>query len=85
MSARDTFLRTMRFEKGAPSLKAEFGYWTTTVKHFLREGMPRVQDIPDSLSDNGTISGADKADPRGSEFADLLRRVRSAGRDRSRE
>jgi Uroporphyrinogen decarboxylase (URO-D). len=71
LNARESFLRVMRFEKGVPSLKAEFGYWTTTVKHFLREGMPRVQDIPDSLSDNGTISGADKADPQGSEFTDL--------------
>jgi uroporphyrinogen decarboxylase len=71
MNGREIFLRTMRFEKGAPSLKAEFGYWTTTVKRFLREGMPRVQDIPDTLSDNGTISGADKVDPAGIEFADL--------------
>jgi len=51
MTSRDTFQRTMRFEKGARSLKAEFGYWTTSVKRFLREGMPRVQDIPDTLSD----------------------------------
>ena len=55
----------MRFEKGSPSLKAEFRYWTTTVKRFLREGMPRVQEIPGTLSDNGTISGAEKADPAG--------------------
>ena len=41
MNARDTFLGTMPFEKG-PSLKAEFGYWTTTIKRFLREGMPMV-------------------------------------------
>lgn len=71
MTARETFLRTMRFEKGAQSLKAEFGYWTTTVKRFLREGMPRVQEIPDTLSDNGTISGAEKVDPAGIEFTDL--------------
>ena len=71
MTARETFLRTMRFEKGSQSLKAEFGYWTTTVKRFLREGMPRVQEIPGTLSDNGTISGAEKADPAGVEFTDL--------------
>lgn len=71
MTARDAFLRTMRFEKGAQSLKAEFGYWTTTVKRFLREGLPRVQEIPDTLSDNGTITGGDKVDPAGIEFTDL--------------
>jgi hypothetical protein len=76
MSARDSFLSTMRFEKGARAPKAEFGYWTTTIRRFLREGMPMVQDIPATLSDNGTISGADKTDPSGSEFPD--RNVRAA-------
>jgi len=71
MNARDTFLRTMSFERGARSLKAEFGYWTTTVKRFLREGMPLAQDIPASLSDNGTITGADKVDPAGAEVPDV--------------
>jgi uroporphyrinogen decarboxylase len=71
MTARDAFLRTMRFEKGARSLKAEFGYWTTTIKRFLREGMPSAQEIPATLSDNGTISGAEKVDPEGIEVTDL--------------
>ena len=70
MNARDTFLQAMRFKKGARSLKAEFGYWTTTVKRFLSEGLPEVQRIPDTHPDNGTISGADKADPRGKELSD---------------
>jgi hypothetical protein len=71
VSARDTFLRTMRFEKGAPVLKAEFGYWTTTIRRFLREGLPVVQEVPATVADNGTISGADKTDPAGSEFSDV--------------
>jgi hypothetical protein len=69
MNARTTFLGTMQFEKG-PSLKAEFGYWTTTIKRFLREGMPMVQEIPATVPDNGTITGAEKTDPAGSEFPD---------------
>ena len=76
MSARSDFLATMAFEEGARSPKAEFGYWTTTIRRFLREGMPMVQEIPASLTDNGTISGADKTDPGGSEFPD--RNVRAA-------
>jgi Uroporphyrinogen decarboxylase (URO-D) len=69
MSARNAFLRAMRFERSAAP-KAEFGYWTTTIKRFLQEGMPMVQEIPASVPDNGTISGADKTDPAGSEFPD---------------
>ncbi len=67
MSARDSFLRTMRFEKG-PAPKAEFGYWTTAIRRFLREGLPMVEEIPASASDNGTITGAEKVDPEGSEI-----------------
>jgi uroporphyrinogen decarboxylase len=70
MNARETFLATMAFEKGAHSLKAEFGYWTTTIKRFLAEGLPVVEKIPDSHPDNGTISGAEKVDPGGKELAD---------------
>lgn len=75
MNAREIFSAAMRFEKTAPALKAEYGYWTTTIKRFLSEGLPEVQQIPGRLSNNSTISGADKVDPDGSEFAD--RNVRS--------
>lgn len=70
MNARETFLATMRFEPGARSLKAEFGYWTTTVKRFLREGLPETGKLPAGLSDNGTITGADRVDPSGAEVPD---------------
>jgi hypothetical protein len=70
MTARETFLQTMRFEKGVPSLKSEYGYWTTAVKRFLREGMPKVQDIPVTLSDNSAISGADQVGTSKIEFTD---------------
>jgi hypothetical protein len=76
VNARDAFLATMRFEPGARSLKAEFGYWTTAVKRFLREGMPETEKLPARLSDNGTITGADRVDPDGSEVPD--RNVRAA-------
>lgn len=71
MTARETFLATMRFDRTAPALKAEFGYWTTTVKRFLREGMPQTCPLPAGLTDNGTISGADAVDPAGSTVADV--------------
>jgi hypothetical protein len=70
VNARETFLAAMRFEPGARSLKAEFGYWTTTVKRFLREGLPETRKLPAGLSDNGTITGADRVDPAGAEVPD---------------
>jgi hypothetical protein len=60
----------MRFEPGARSLKAEFGYWTTTIKRFVREGLPENEKLPAGLSDNGTITGADRVDPAGAEVPD---------------
>ncbi len=71
MSARETFNAAMSFDLGAPTLKAEFGYWTTTVKRFLREGMPETCPLPPGLSDNGTLSGADAVDPSGSAVTDV--------------
>lgn len=71
MTAREAFNAAMRFDCTRPVLKAEFGYWTTTVKRFLREGMPEKQPLPAALTDNGTISGADAVDPGGSTVADV--------------
>jgi hypothetical protein len=70
MNARETFLAAMRFETHTPVLKAEFGYWTTTIKRFIREGMPVMSPLPAGLTDNGTIGGADRVDPSGSEVPD---------------
>ena len=70
MTAREAFLAAMRFDTSVPALKAEFGYWTTTVKRFIREGMPVSVELPARLTDNGTITGADKVDPDGKEVAD---------------
>lgn len=69
MNARERFHAVMNFEK-VSTLKAEFGYWTTTVKRFIKEGMPVVEALPSDLPDNGTISGATKVDPSGSGVED---------------
>lgn len=63
MNARERFLAAMRFEPGVRAPKAEFGYWTTTMKRFAREGMPVAEPLPADLPDNGTISGAERVDP----------------------
>jgi len=53
----------MRFEPEVRAPKAEFGYWTTTLKRFLREGLPVVEPLPPDLPDNGTVSGAEQVWP----------------------
>jgi uroporphyrinogen decarboxylase len=53
----------MRFEAGVRAPKAEFGYWTTALKRFVREGLPVVEPLPPDLPDNGTISGAEQVWP----------------------
>ena len=53
----------MRFQAGVRAPKAEFGYWTTTLKRFLREGLPVVEPLPADLPDNGTVSGAEQVWP----------------------
>ncbi len=53
----------MSFEPGVRAPKAEFGYWTTTLKRFVREGLPAVEPLPADLPDNGTVSGAEQVWP----------------------
>jgi len=62
MNTRERFLAVMDFEN-VPPLKAEYGYWTTTIKRFIREGMPVIKELPKDIPDNGTISGATSVDP----------------------
>jgi uroporphyrinogen decarboxylase len=64
MTPRERYLAAMSFDLETRPLKAEFGYWTTTIKRFIREGMPVVAPLPENLPDNGTITGAE---PVGSE------------------
>jgi hypothetical protein len=76
MTSRERFLAVMDFAPGVQTLKAEYGYWTTAIKRFVREGLPVVETLPKTLPDNGTITGAEKVDPAGSEIPD--RNVRAA-------
>ncbi len=65
MNTRERFCAIMNFEP-VMTLKTEYGYWTTTIKNFIREGMPVVEDLPEDTPDNSTISGATKVDPKSS-------------------
>jgi uroporphyrinogen decarboxylase len=63
LTARERFLAVMRFEPDVRAPKAEFGYWTTALKRFVREGLPVVEPLPPDLPDNGTVSGAEQVWP----------------------
>ena len=69
MNTRERFLAVMNFEK-VPPLKAEYGFWTTTIKNFISDGMPVTEELPENILDSGTISGADKVDPDDSTVTD---------------
>jgi len=65
MNTRERFHAVMNFER-VRTLKTEYGYWSTTIKRFIREGMPVIEKLPENLPDNGTISGAIMVDPESS-------------------
>jgi uroporphyrinogen decarboxylase len=69
MNTRERFLAVMNFEK-VPPLKAEYGFWTTTIKNFISDGMPVKEKLPENILDSGTISGANKVDPDDSTVED---------------
>ncbi|HPO14817.1 MAG TPA: uroporphyrinogen decarboxylase family protein [Candidatus Hydrogenedentes bacterium] len=41
MNTREQFLEVMKFNKGVPALKWEFGYWGETVKNWYAAGLPK--------------------------------------------
>ena len=63
MNSRERFLAVMQFAPGVRAPKAEFGYWTTTLKRFVGEGLPVAEPLPPDLPDNGTVSGAEQVWP----------------------
>jgi len=71
VNPREQFLAVMRFEKDVLALKAEYGYWVTAVKRFIREGMPVVAPLPPDIPDNGTISGAVRVGGFDTAFVDV--------------
>ncbi len=57
MTPRETFNAVMAFDRSAATLKAEYGYWITAVKRFIREGMPVTEALPEEAPDSATVSG----------------------------
>jgi uroporphyrinogen decarboxylase len=57
MTAREKFHAVMSFDKSAPGLKAEFGYWAGAVRRWLKEGLPALEGIPENVPDGDLVRG----------------------------
>jgi len=70
MNAREKFNAVMSFDTTVGNLKAEYGYWSGTVKNFIKEGMPVKKELPLNISDNSSIMGYPKIDNKSKEITD---------------
>ena len=70
MNSRERFNAILDFDTDTRNLKCEYGYWTTTILRFIKEGMPVSSPLPPNLSLNGNINGYPKAVPESSEIPD---------------
>ncbi|MHB1335668.1 MAG: uroporphyrinogen decarboxylase family protein [Candidatus Humimicrobiaceae bacterium] len=70
MNARDKFNAVMSFDTTVGNLKTEYGYWSGTVKNFIKEGMPVKKELPLNISDNSSIMGYPKIDNKSREITD---------------
>lgn len=58
MNSREKFHAVMGFEENKPILKAEFAYWAGTVRRWLKEGLPKISDIPVDMLDSQSLRAA---------------------------
>lgn len=58
MNSKEKFLAVMNFERDTPILKAEFGYWAGTIRNWFKEGLKKIEDIPEQMSDSQLIRGS---------------------------
>jgi uroporphyrinogen decarboxylase len=60
----------MRFDRDAPNMKAEFGYWAGGVRRWFHEGLPKVDDIPENVLDGDLVRGSSPINQNSSELVD---------------
>lgn len=70
MNSREKFAAIMDFDGSAKSMKVEYGYWVGTIKRFFREGLPRVEEISDTLLSSEGVEGGTKIDPGSGRLVD---------------
>jgi uroporphyrinogen-III decarboxylase len=55
MNSRQKFLSVMNFEENASIPKTEFAYWAGTIRNWFSQGLPKIQDISDEISESESI------------------------------
>lgn len=55
LNAREKFLAGMTFERDAPILKMEYGYWAGTVRRWYGEGLHAEASIPESMGRGDSV------------------------------
>lgn len=58
MNSREKFLSVMNFDENFKVLKAEFGYWTETIRNWYRQGLQIEEQIPEDILDGKLIRGS---------------------------
>jgi uroporphyrinogen-III decarboxylase len=55
MDSRHKFLSVMDFEDNASIPKTEFAYWAGTIRNWFDQGLPKIEDISDEMSESESI------------------------------
>ncbi len=70
MNARERYLALMNFEEVDRTFKWEFGYWAGAVRQWYKEGLPKLEGIPDDLIDDAPVWAESTGNPTGAGFTD---------------
>jgi len=55
MNSRERFNAIMNFEHGVQNMKTEYGYWAGALKKWIRNGLPKVGDLPDNYLEGDLV------------------------------
>ncbi|MBN2072519.1 MAG: hypothetical protein JW770_01065, partial [Actinobacteria bacterium] len=55
MNARDKFNSVMGFETNCRNMKTEYGYWAGALGKWVKDGLPKIGDIPGNYLDGDLV------------------------------
>ena len=72
MNSREKFNAIMNFKRGAQNMKTEYGYWAGALKKWIKSGLPKVGDLPDSYLEGDLVRTSLPLRPDSDEFVDRI-------------
>lgn len=57
-TTRERFLKILNFETVDRTLNWEFGYWGGTIKRWYKEGLPKIEGLPEEVSEGKGVNGS---------------------------